>query len=145
MGATVVRAGAHQVLPLDVEEVRKATAESAPQDWELTAGKRLIARLRSEHPQMALSVIGDDLYSQVPFIEQLQLLRQPYVVVAKPNSHPTLRAAVAAAEGDGAESDRAVDRRQWCPAEDLYLSARTARALGAGEHGTRHLCRGLGT
>jgi len=71
VGATVVRAGLHQVVPLDVEEVRNATAESTPQDSELMAGKRLIARLRREHPQMALIVIGDDLYAHVPFVEQL--------------------------------------------------------------------------
>jgi len=99
VGATVVRAGSHQVLPLDVEEVRNATAESAPQDCEGTAGKRLIARVRQEHPQMALIMIGDDLYSHVPFVEQLQQLRQHFVLVAKPSSHPTLMAAVAAAEG----------------------------------------------
>jgi hypothetical protein len=99
VGATVVRAGSHQVLPLDVEEVRNATAESAPQDCELTASKRLIARLRQEHPQMALIMIGDDLYSHVPFVEQLQQLRLHYVLVAKPTSHPTLMAAVMAAEG----------------------------------------------
>lgn len=98
VGATVVRAGSHQVLPLDVEEVRNATAESAPQDCELTAGKRLITRLRREQPQMALIMIGDDLYSHVPFVEQLLHLRQPFVLVAKPRSHPTLMAAVAAAE-----------------------------------------------
>ena len=90
VGATVVRAGAHQVFPLDVEEVRNATAESAPQDCEVTAGKRLITRLRQEHPQMALILIGDDLYSHVPFVEQLQHLRQHFVLVAKPSSHPTL-------------------------------------------------------
>jgi hypothetical protein len=99
VGATVVRGGSHQVLPLDVEEVRNATAESAPQDCELTAGKRLITRLRQEHPQMALIVIGDDLYSHVPFVEQLQVLRQHYVLVAKPASPPTLLVAVTAAEG----------------------------------------------
>lgn len=99
VGATVVRAGSHQVLPLDVEEVRNATAKSAPQDCELPAGKRLIARLRQEHRQMALIVIGDDLYSHVPFVEQLHALRQHYVLVAKPSSHPTLMAAVTAAEG----------------------------------------------
>lgn len=99
VGATVVRAGSHQVLPLDVEEVRNATAESAPQDCELTAGKRLITRVRQEHPQMALIMIGDDLYSHVPFVEQLQQLRQHYVLVAKPNSHPTLLAAVTGTEG----------------------------------------------
>ena len=99
VGATVVRAGSPQVLPLDGEEVRNATAQSAPQDCEVTAGKRLITRVRREHPQLALIMIGDDLYSHVPFVEQLQELRQPYVLVAKPNSHPTLIAAVAAAEG----------------------------------------------
>jgi hypothetical protein len=99
VGATVVRAGSHQVLPLDVEEVRNATAESAPQDCELTAGKRLITRLRQEHPQMALILIGDDLYSHVPFVEQLAHLRQHFVLVAKPASHPTLLAAGVAAEG----------------------------------------------
>lgn len=99
VGATVVRAGSHQVVPLDVEDVRNVTAESAPQECALTASKRLIARLRREHPQMALIVLGDDLYSHVPFVEQLQHLRQHYVLVAKPSSHPTLVAAVAAAEG----------------------------------------------
>jgi hypothetical protein len=99
VGATVVWAGSHQVLPLDVEEVRNATAESAPQDCELTASKRLIARLRQEHPQLALIIIGDDLYSHVPFVEQLHQLRQHYVLVAKPSSPPTLLAAVMVAEG----------------------------------------------
>jgi hypothetical protein len=99
VGATLVRAGSHQVLPLDVEEVRNATAESAPQDCELTAAKRLLARLRREHPQMAQIVIGDDLYSHVPLVAQLQQQRQHYMLVAKPNSHPTLMAAVTAAAG----------------------------------------------
>ena len=77
VGATVVRAGSHQVLPLDVEEVRNATAESAPQDCELTAAKRLVPRLRREHPQMALILIGADRYSHVPFVEHLHAGRQP--------------------------------------------------------------------
>jgi hypothetical protein len=99
VGATLVRAGSQQVLPIDGEEVRNATAESAPQDCEVTAAKRLIARLRREHPQMAQIVIGDDLYAHVPFIEQLQPQRQHYVLVAKPSSPATLMAAIAAAEG----------------------------------------------
>ncbi len=81
VSATLVRAGSHQVLPIDAEEVRNPTAASHPQDCELTAGKRLIARLRHEHPQMALMVIGDDLYSHTPFVEQLQQLRLHYVLV----------------------------------------------------------------
>lgn len=81
--------------------MRNPTAESHPQDCELTAGKRLIARLRREHPPMARVVLGDALYSHVPFVEQLQQLRLPYVLVAKPASHPTLLAAVAAASEPG--------------------------------------------
>jgi hypothetical protein len=111
VGATRVRAGSHQVIPLEVEEVRKATAESAPQDCELTASKRLIARLRREHPQMALIVIGDDLYAPVPFVEQLQQLRQHYVLVAKPTSPPTLVAAVAAVAA--AEAAGRTQQGQW--------------------------------
>jgi hypothetical protein len=61
VSATLVRAGAHQVLPLDAEEVRNPTGESHPQDCELTASKRLVTRLRREHPQMGLIVVGDDL------------------------------------------------------------------------------------
>lgn len=99
VGATVVRAGSHQVVPLDVEEVRTASAASAPQDGEVTAAKRLVTRVRREHPQMALLMIGDDLYSHVPCVEHLHALRQPYVLVAKPSSPPTLLAAVAAAAG----------------------------------------------
>src|SRR4029450_4239286 len=49
VGATLVRAGSHQVLPIDVEEVHNATTESTPQDCELTASKRLLARVRREH------------------------------------------------------------------------------------------------
>jgi len=99
VGATLVRAGSHHVLPFDVEDVRNATAESTPQDCELTAAKRLVARVRREHPQMAQIVVGDDLYSHVPFVEQLHQHRQHYMLVAKPSSHPTLLAAVAAAQG----------------------------------------------
>lgn len=108
VGATVVRAGSHQGVPLDAEEVRNATAESQPQDCDLTASKRLITRLRRAHPQLAVIVMGDDLYAPVPFVEQLQQLRLHYVLVAQPASHPTLRAAVAAAEEQGVNQ-----RGQW--------------------------------
>jgi hypothetical protein len=101
VGATLVRAGSHQVLPIDAEEVRNPTVESHPQDCELTASKRLVTRLRREHPQMGLIVVGDDLYSHTPFVEQLQHLRLYYVLVAKPASHPTLMAAVVVAEAQG--------------------------------------------
>src|SRR4029453_7879548 len=87
VGATLVRAGSHQVLPLDVEDVRNVTAESTPQDCELTAAKRLLARVRREPPQLAQIVIGEDLYSHVPLVEQLHQQRQHYVLVEIRREH----------------------------------------------------------
>lgn len=100
VAATVVRAGSHQVVPLDAEEVRNLAGKPT-QDCELNAGKRLIERLRQEHPQMALILTGDDLYAHVPFVAQLQQHRLHYVLVAKPASHPFLWERVEVAEQRG--------------------------------------------
>src|SRR5262249_9761171 len=102
VGATRVRAGSQQGLPIDAAAVRNPTADRHPQDGELTAGTRLSTRLRREQPQLALLVSGDDLSSHAPFVTQLQPLRLPYVLVARPAWHRTLMAAVAAAEAHGA-------------------------------------------
>ena len=95
VGATVVRAGAHQGLPLEGEAGRKATAARAPQACERTAG----TRRRQEPPPLARLVIGADLSAQGPVVAQLQQVRLPYVRVAKPSSQPPRRAAVAVAAG----------------------------------------------
>ena len=107
VAATVVRAGSHQVVPLEAEEGCNPEGQLT-QDCELTASKRLIERLRREHPQMPLIVSGDDLYAHVPFVEQLQQRRLPYVLVAKPASHPFLWERVEAAEQRGQSQ-----RGQW--------------------------------
>ena len=89
VGATLVRAGSHDILPLDAEEVRN-TDGSEKQDCELNAGKRLVERLRQEHRQLKMVVAGDDLYAHEPFIEDLRALRMGFVLVAKPESHKEL-------------------------------------------------------
>jgi hypothetical protein len=89
VAATVVRAGSHRVLPIDVEEVRNSDG-SEKQDCEINAGKRLIKRFRQEHRQMKLIVSADDLYAHEPFVQQLNEDRLPFVLVAKPESHREL-------------------------------------------------------
>jgi hypothetical protein len=59
VGATVTRAGSHAILPLEVEEVSNRV-EQETQDCELTAAKRLVKRLRAEHRQLAMCLVGDD-------------------------------------------------------------------------------------
>jgi hypothetical protein len=58
--STVTRAGSHAILPLDAEEVRNTDGQEK-QDCELTAAKRLVKRLRAEHRQLALGIVGDAL------------------------------------------------------------------------------------
>lgn len=89
VGATLVRAGSHVVLPLDVEEVHNTDGETK-QDCEINAGKRLMARFRQEHRQMKAIISGDDLDAHEPFVQQLKQSRFPFVVVAKPDSHQEL-------------------------------------------------------
>src|SRR5262245_4745609 len=60
VSATLVKAGSHRVVPMDVEEVRNSDG-SDTQDCELNAAKRLISRVRQEHPQLPLIIGGDDL------------------------------------------------------------------------------------
>lgn len=101
VSATVTRAGSHAILPLDAEEVRNSDAEQAPQDCELTAAKRLVTRLRAEHRQLAMCLVGDDLYGHEPLVGELQDLRMHYVLVAKPSTHLALFAEVEARERRG--------------------------------------------
>jgi hypothetical protein len=89
VAATLVKAGSHKVLPLDVEQVQNSDGHRK-QDCELNAAKRLIERLRSEHRQMSVIITGDDLYSHEPFVELLSANRFHYVLVAKPESHKEL-------------------------------------------------------
>ena len=89
VSATLVKAGSHRVLPLDVEEVRNSDGQDK-QDCELNAAKRLLPRLRQEHPQLPLIIGGDDLYCHEPFIAQLRDLRLHHVLACKPTSHVEL-------------------------------------------------------
>lgn len=86
VAATLVKAGTHQVLPLDVEEARNSDG-TQKQDCELTAGKRLIERVRQEHRQLALVAVADALYAHEPFITQLRQQRMKFVLVVKPGAH----------------------------------------------------------
>jgi hypothetical protein len=93
VSATLVKAGSHRVMPLDVEEVRNSDGQDK-QDCELNAAKRLIPRLRQEHPQLPLIIGGDALYCHEPFIAQVRELRLHHVFVCKPLSHLELYAWV---------------------------------------------------
>ena len=89
VSATLVRANSHRILPIDAEQVAN-TDGTQKQDCEINAAKRLIKRVRQEHPQMKIILSGDDLYSRAPFIQECSINRMNYLLVAKPTSHQEL-------------------------------------------------------
>ena len=62
------------MLPLAPEFVRNSDADGGnyrKQDCEITAGYRMLARLRADYPRMAAIIVADSLYSKQPFVEQV--------------------------------------------------------------------------
>jgi len=85
VSGTLVKEGTHQVLPLDVEEVRNSDG-TEKQDCEINAAKRLIERVRREHRQLSLIVNGDALYAHEPYVKLLRENRMSFVLGVKPGS-----------------------------------------------------------
>ena len=117
VSATLVKAGAHRVLPLDVEEVHNHDGQDK-QDGEVNAAQRLMGRVRQEHPRLPLVIWGDDLYCHEPFILQVREAGPRHVLVCKPTSHPEVYTwvddlqALGACE-QGAWQEGPACRRRW--------------------------------
>ncbi len=75
-----------EVIPLMPEDISNTDGQKK-QDIELTASKRLIPKIRKDHPQLGIIIVGDDLYSKQPFIETVRSERMHYILVAKPSDH----------------------------------------------------------
>lgn len=89
LGASIVHPDQRQVIPLAPEPIQN-TDGSSKQDCERSAGKRLIKKIRKTHPKLNIIIAGDDLYSNQPFIDELQSNRMSFILVAKPGDHKFL-------------------------------------------------------
>jgi hypothetical protein len=87
--AALMKPGRRQVIPLAPEEIRNTDGHKK-QDCEINAGKRLLKKIRNSHCKLRIIINGDSLYSKQPFIEELQLGRMSYILVAKPGDHKIL-------------------------------------------------------
>jgi len=79
-----------QVIPLMPEEI-KNTDGNTKQDCEVNAAKRLMKKLRATHPRLGMVLLGDDIYSRQPMIEEVKRHNMHYLFVAKPTSHKYLQ------------------------------------------------------
>jgi len=84
--AAVMHPDSRQVIPLMPEEI-KNTDGTAKQDCEINAAKRLLPKLRDDHPQLGFIMVGDGLFSKQPFIQKLREQRMHYILTAKPDDH----------------------------------------------------------
>jgi hypothetical protein len=133
VAATLVKAGTHSIMPLDAEESRNEDGEQK-QDCELNGGKRLIERIRREHRQMKICVVGDDLYAHEPFVKELRELRMEFVLVAKPSSHKEMFEWVEELDRMGE-----CERGQWqegAASKRRYFEYRIAKAVPLSQSGT---------
>jgi hypothetical protein len=85
----IVHPDKKQVIPLMPEEI-KNTDGKTKQDCEINAAKRLLPRLRSDHPQLKVIMVADDLYSRQPMIEAVLKNHMHYIFVCKSTSHEYL-------------------------------------------------------
>jgi hypothetical protein len=78
-----------QVIPLAPEPIIKSDGDSK-NDCERSAGKRLIGKIRAEHPKLKIMVVCDGLYSNQPFIDVLKAHGMSFILVAKSSDHKVL-------------------------------------------------------
>ena len=87
--AAVLHPQMRQVLPLAPEPIANSDGHSK-QDCELSAGKRILAKIRQTHPKLPIVITADGLYSKQPFVDTLKSFGLSFILVAKPADHTIL-------------------------------------------------------
>ena len=89
LGAAIVHPDHKEVIPLAPEPIQKQDG-SSKNDCERNAAKRLLRKIRQEHPRLKLVVIEDGLASNAPHIRDLVKLRMHFILGVKPGDHEFL-------------------------------------------------------
>jgi len=89
LGAVLVHPDHKEVIPLAPEPIQKQDG-SSKNDCERNAAKRMLLKIRREHPRLKLIVVEDGLASNAPHIELLRELRMHFILGAKPGDHAAL-------------------------------------------------------
>jgi len=85
----IVCPGQSQVIPLVPEFVRPQDGHNK-QDCENAAAKRWLAQHGERFSRLKVTVLGDDLYGHQPLCQQLFDHQLNFILVCRPDSHPTL-------------------------------------------------------
>ena len=104
LGATLLHPELREVIPLMPEPIVKQDG-TAKNDCERNAAKRLIAKLRQDHPHLKFIVTEDSLSANAPHIETLHDHGCHYILGGKAGDHAVLFQQVRAAEHAGRVTD----------------------------------------
>lgn len=100
LGAAIVHPDFREVIPLAPEAIVKQDG-TTKNDCERNAAKRLLRKIRREHPHLKFIVIEDGLASNAPHIRELMALDMHFLLGAKPGDHAfLLDQLIAAADAD---------------------------------------------
>lgn len=100
LGAALIHPDRRAVIPLMPEPIIQQDG-TEKNDCERNAAKRLIVKLRQDHPHLNLIVTEDSLSSNAPHIQVLHEHKLHYILGVKAGDHASLFAHVAAAEQAG--------------------------------------------
>jgi hypothetical protein len=100
LGVVMVHPDHKQVIPLAPEPIIKQDGDNK-NDCERNAAKRLLEKIRDEHPNLQLIVVEDGLASNAPHIRLLKRLQMHFLLGVKPDDHQYLFSQVTSAQDDG--------------------------------------------
>jgi hypothetical protein len=100
VGAAIIHPDFREVIPLMPEPIVKQDG-TTKNDCERNAAKRLVRKLRQDHPHLKLIVTEDSLSANAPHIRELQAQQLHYILSVKEGDHAFLFEQVRAAEQAG--------------------------------------------
>jgi len=96
LAAVLVHRDLKEVIPLAPEPIQKQDG-STKNDCERNAARRLLQKIRREHPRLHLIVVEDGLASHGPHVRDLVACGMHFILGVKPGDHAFLFAQVEAA------------------------------------------------
>jgi len=86
-----------QILPMMPEPIKNTDGEKK-QDCEINAAKRMIPKLRSQHPRMPFIWLADSIYATGPFIKTITSANEDFIFRIKKGDHKSLYKHIEEAE-----------------------------------------------
>jgi hypothetical protein len=100
VGAVIVHPDHREVIPLAPEPIQKQDG-STKNDCERNATRRLLEKIRQQHPRLRLIVIEDGLSSNAPHVRDLIDYGMHFILGVKPGDHAFLFEHVEAVRREG--------------------------------------------